>query len=423
VVSATTALPFAVLAASAAISPGAAASASPAESAHAPEADAGTEAATPAPKTLAQVDIAAYMGMAERSLADGDQELAEKFFDRMLQVNAPDADKKGALLEMFDSYRSRSMYSKAIAVGERVRQLFPDDPAEVPVLLKLGQIYRETGAYQLAIARFYNVLNAALRVDQAEFAKYEALSTDAQFEIAQTFLDAGDFPQAARTYSMLDRLELTHEQKGHAEFQLANCCLLLGDFANAEKEARHFLENYADTSYAPECHYVLSVALAAEHHPQEAADEALTLLRMEKKVATTDAAAWVYWQKKTGNQLANGFYQQGDYLRALTLYQTMAKLSDDPEWQWPVIYQVGLCLERLRLPDRAAEAYKYILDENKKALDAGKTPADDLGQMAQMAEWRTEHLQWEEKAEGQLDAVLGPRSPADDLGIKVTQIQ
>jgi tetratricopeptide (TPR) repeat protein len=378
---------------------------------------------TPTPKTQAQIDIAAYCGMASRSIEDGDQELAEKFYDKMLQVDSPDADKKDALLEMFDSYRTRGIYSKAIAIGERAHRLFPNDPAMVALLVKLGQIYRETGAYQLAIARFYNVLYAALRIDPAEFAKYKVYSTQAQFEIAQTFLDAGDFPQAARTYSMLGRLDLDHDQKAHAEFQLADCCLLLGDYENAEKEARHFLETYADTSYTPQCHYVLCVALAAQHRPQEAADEALTLLRMEKKIEKTDSDTWIYWQKKTGNQLANGFYQQGDFLRALTLYQAMAKLSNDPEWQWPVIYQVGLCLERLRLPDRAGEAYQYILDENKKALDGGKKLTDDLVEMAQMAQWRTEHLEWEQGAEGQLDAILGPRSPADDIGVKVTQTQ
>jgi lipopolysaccharide biosynthesis regulator YciM len=101
-------------------------------------------------------------------------------------------------------------------------------------------------------------------------------------------------------------------------------------------------------------------------------------------------------------------YQQGDYLRALTIYQAMAKLSDDPEWRWPVIYQVGLCFERLGLPDRATEAYQFIQDENKKAQASSKPIGDDLTQLAQMAEWRSGHVQWQQTTSAQLRDLLGP---------------
>ena len=45
-------------------------------------------------------------------------------------------------------------------------------------------------------------------------------------------------------------------------------------------------------------------------------------------------------------------------MSALTIYQTLARLNEDADWQWPVIYQMGLCFERLRLSSRAAEAYR-----------------------------------------------------------------
>jgi TolA-binding protein len=371
------------------------------------------------PEAIAE--IAGYAGMARHAAERGDLDVAEKFYMKLLLVDAPDDAKKQALFDMFDCYQSRHLFSKAIAVGERIHSLFPSDPGTPEMLLKLGRLYRETGAYELAIARFYNVLNAALRVDQAEFAKYKEYSTEAQFDIAETFVTSGDYQQATRMYTMLDRLDLSSEQKAHAQFQMAYCGFLMGDYAGAVAASRRFLEAFGNTAYSPQCHYLLSVALKGLNRPQEAADEALSLLRMEKSVEKRDPEAWIYWQRKTGNQMANGFYQEGDFLRALTIYQAMAKMNTDPQWQWPIIYQVGLCFERLRLPDRAREAYQYIAEESKKAQAAGKPLGEDLTELNHMADWRTQHLEWKQGAEAEINDLLGARPPADDL--KVTQAQ
>jgi len=104
------------------------------------------------PEALA--DIAGFAGMARRAAEKGDLDLAEKFYGKLLIVDAPDEAKKQALFDMFECYRTRNIYSKAIAVGERVHVLFPADPGTPDLLLKLGRLYRETGAYELAIARF-----------------------------------------------------------------------------------------------------------------------------------------------------------------------------------------------------------------------------------------------------------------------------
>jgi len=368
-------------------------------------------AAAPAtPQALAM--IAEDAALARQSTLRGQLDVAEKFYSKLLIVEAPDSAKKQALFDMFECYRTHWVYSKAIAVGECIHQMFPNDTATPNLLLDLGRLYRDIGAYQLATARFYNVLNAALRVDQAELARYKDFSKQAQFEIAETFMISGDYSQAARMYSLLDRLDLSTDQKAHSEFQIVYSKFLLADYTAAVSASRQFIESFGSTTYAPQCHYVLSVALKAVGRPQEAADEALTLLRIEKKSAKSDAASWTYWQKKTGNQLANEMYQQGDYLRALTIYQAMAKLGDDPAWQWPVIYQVGLCFERLGLPDRATEAYDYIQDENKKAQAASKPVSDDLAELTRMAEWRGQHVQWQQTTGAQLNDLLGPMQPA-----------
>ena len=71
------------------------------------------------PQALA--DIAQYSEMAQRATVNGDLVLAEKSYENVLDVDAPDTAKKQALFNMFECYRTHNIYSKAIAVGEAVK--------------------------------------------------------------------------------------------------------------------------------------------------------------------------------------------------------------------------------------------------------------------------------------------------------------
>jgi hypothetical protein len=146
----------------------------------------------------------------------------------------------------------------------------------------------------------------------------------------------------------------------------------------------------------------------AQHRPpQGGARSGLALLRIENARKEKNGDRWTYWQKKTGNEFANEYYQRADFLSALTIYQTLAKLSEEPEWQWPVIYQMGLCFERLRLVTRAAEAYKYILERSEKPDPAAPPLPESVKNLAQMARWRGEQLAWQHTTETQLQRLLG----------------
>jgi hypothetical protein len=140
-------------------------------------------------------------------------------------------------------------------------------------------------------------------------------------------------------------------------------------------------------------------------------DEVLNLLRTEKKSEKQDPVIWTYWQEKAGNQVANDFYLHGDFGRAINVYQALAKLNNSPDWLWPVIYQMGLCFERLELPERAEQAYGFIADESKKR----KAPASDaLTQIVKMAGWRSQHLGWNGQTEERLESLLGgPVAPTE----------
>lgn len=358
--------------------------------------------------------ISSYLKLAMDASARGNPELAESFYNKLLDLDAPDEEKTPALWEMAGMYEKKHVFSKAIAVYEKIGALFPLDARTPEAMLKLGLLYRETGACQMAISKFYSVLNSALKINKQDLGGYKALTQQAQFEIADTYFLGGDYQQADKFFSMLKRLDLPYEDKARAEFKSTYCRFLLNDHAGAVVAARNFVRDFPDTKYVPECRYLLAAALKSMNRPQEATDEVLALLRAEKPKEKIDPENWTYWQKKTGNQLANDLYQQGEFIKALTIYQALAKLDNTPGWQLPVVYQLGLCFERLRLPPRAQEAYHFILDECKKMQTDGAPLPSDIETLRQMAQWHSDQVAWMQGADTQLQSLIhGKELPAE----------
>jgi tetratricopeptide (TPR) repeat protein len=371
-------------------------------------------AGQPAPTAGVQSEIDGYGRLAGEAIARGNLELAETFYQRLLSIDAPGSAKQGALLQMADLYEKNHALGKAIAALEAARDLAPSDQETAGILLRLGGIYRGTGAYQTAISRYYSVLNCALKIKEPTIQRYKDWTQQAQFEIAETYFVAGDYAQANKFFTLLGKLELSRDDKARALFRSAYCLYLLDDKAHAERSAREFLNNYGDTKFAPECRYLLASTLKSLNRPQEAMEAVLDLMRIEKSEAERDPKTWAYWQQKAGNQIANDFYLHGDFARAIAIYQALAKLNSSPDWLWPVVYQMGLCFERLQLPVRAAEAYAFIADDSKKKTQ-GST--DALTQIVKMAAWRTGQLKWKNQTEGRLQALLGGPDVPDEIKV------
>jgi tetratricopeptide (TPR) repeat protein len=129
---------------------------------------------------------------------------------------------------------------------------------------------------------------------------------------------------------------------------------------------------------------------------QEAFAATLELLRTGKTRLTGDPKRWAYWQRKTGNQLANEFFETGDTLNARAIYAGLLELSPEPAWRLPITYQLALCYERLGANDTALASYQAIVDA------AGPNPPADLAELATMAKWRIEHLGWRDRVSRQI---------------------
>ena len=214
------------------------------------------------------------------------------------------------------------------------------------------------------------------------------LAKTAQFEIAETHFQEGDFEEASKYFSRLELLDLAPADRARAQFKAAYSLVLAKEQARAVEALRSFLQQNPDDENVPEARYLLSVALQRLGHDQEAFDIAIALLKSEKTRQSADPRLWAYWQRRTGNQIANGFYEQGNFWSALVIYEAVAQLSgQEPTWQLPALYQSGLCYERLRQYDRAREDYKKVVTACAALLAKDKT-ATGVDDVARMSSWR-----------------------------------
>lgn len=308
---------------------------------------------------------------------------------------------KDALLGLAYMYRKAGNFTKAAAIYEKFLKTFPDESRVPDALLNLGRTLRSMGAYKLAISRFYNVINSALKLPAEGYEHYQLLAKTAQFEIAETHFDAGNFAEAGKYFAKLRLLDLAPADRARAHFKSAYAQILAGEKEAAVNTLNDYLLQWPGDENVPEARHLLATTLRQINKNEEAMTATLVLLRSEQAHSAADPKRWVYWQRRTGNQLANEFFEHGDTMYALTIYQGLAALSPDPLWRLPVNYQIALCYERLRLFDRARTAHKAIVDE---VAAAGTTPTTtpEMKELAKMSAWRLAHLDWSEQTDRQL---------------------
>ncbi len=327
----------------------------------------------------------------------GDYDSAEIAFHQLL--NSPSvarADIAPTLLALARMHRKQGALTKAVAIYERFLKDYPDSEQIPDALLDLGRSLRALGVYKTALARFYAVINATLKLPGEGFERYQLIAKTAQFEIAETHFQSADFASAAKFYSRLRLLDLAPGDRARAHYKAGYSLRLLGDLENAVTTLRAYLAQWPDDENVPEARYLLAISLRDLKRPQEALTATLELLRTEKNRVAADPKRWAYWQRRTGNHLANDFFEAGDTLNALSIYTGLVELAPEPVWRLPLTYQIALCHERLAAQDRARTAYRAIIEE------AGATPPAELAELVRMAKWRLEHLSWRDNVGQQI---------------------
>lgn len=323
----------------------------------------------------------------------GQRDGAERAFSAALQVNAPESMKRQLLLDLARVYADGGESLKAIAVLEKFLVAFPKDEETPALLLQLGLLYRQVGAHNTATARFFQVLNSTLQLAPENLDAYRKLAMKARLEIAETFAQQGDVDEARKYFSRLQLLDLDPADRERVRFREAQLRYAQQKWADGEIALRDFLGEFPRSGYAAEARYMRARSLDALGRKPEAVQEVIELLRSEEPERPEFARQADYWKRRTGNELANQFYEQGDFLGALSIYQALARAGSDPAWCWPAVYQVGLCFERLKMPTRAAEAYRAIVEPDP-APPAGTQLPETLVSLQDMAKWRLAHLDW-----------------------------
>lgn len=357
--------------------------------------------------------------LAQHSMKRGDSDAAETAYVEALNTPSSDAITQEALLAYADFLRKTARNTRAAAIYEKFLATYPAAPNALQVLIELGRTLREMGAFGLAQVRFYAVLNSTLSVSPENIQRYRDLAQLAKFEIAETYYQQGDFASAGKFFGRIKLLELPPAERARASFREAYAFYLDGKLDQAVPALRNYLDTYPQHLSAQEGRYLLCMSLRRLGLTQEALAETLTLLRSAQAAAEADRERWTYWQRRTGNQLANDFYEQGDFTAALTIYRTLSELRSDPAWRWPALYQVGLCYERLRQTDRAATAYRDILTESAAGEKAGPSTDGTAGEVRRMAEWRLGQIAWVGTIESTMRSYSAQQLPPNPAASKV----
>ncbi len=354
----------------------------------------------------------------QRAIDGGDPVLAEQFFNKLLQEGGSDEGKRDAILRMGRAMQDQvKQPAKAIVVYEQFVDLFPNDPEAPDVLLRLGRIYRDQGAYATALNKFYGVLYSALQVKTVGPSGDNSLR--AKMEIAHTHFAAGDYPKALELYSRIKLLDMSQEEASEVAFRRAYISYLAKDYVTSLNDAQTFLATYPASPLAPEAQYLYVQSLKSLGRDKEAMGETMKLLEAGRQYGKKNPEVWVYWQRKTGNDIANELYENNDIVGALSIYQKLANLDTDPGWRGSAVYQIGLCFERLRHLNRAKEAYKWIVDNVKPSAPSATDSllGINLQTLHELAAWRLDNLAWLEKTEQEVYPLLnkpipGPQAPA-----------
>ena len=277
--------------------------------------------------------------------------------------------------------------------------------------------------------------------------RMDAESNQAMFEIAETFMDSEDYDNAIKFFDRLLRLEqmvdsdrsvvrfkkgLAHYRRASENLKKEERMLRLppeqreekeinfdqtprADFAKVKEALRGYGTLYPESPYVPEAHYLLALTYEQLNQDEQSVAELLKLLKeadfnpelialreRSRTLRDQDQLAlsrlkniWNFWKKKTGNYLANKFFEDNEYFNAYRIYNALRDVDRSPSWQIPILYQIALCEEKLGNYVQAMETYTSIEEYINSEDDAREGMVDNeyLKFVYGMVKWRRDQLE------------------------------
>ncbi|MGO8766842.1 MAG: tetratricopeptide repeat protein [Limisphaerales bacterium] len=314
----------------------------------------------------------------------------------LLGDQVPEEVQKLALLEMAKFAEDQDDLPRSQQIYEQFLNRWPDAPQVPEVLLSQGRNFRRMGMHDLALTKFYAVMTAALTLKSDQLDYYEHLVVQAQIEIAQTHYSLGEYSDSIRYLSRLYNQNSPEIDKPEILYELVRCYSSMTNYEETVAGAQSFIIQYPKSIYEPEVRFDLATALKELGRNNDSLEQVLTLLQEQSSLAPGRPDAWAYWRERAGNLIANQFYREGDYPRALDVYTSLSQLDASPQWQLPVWYQIGMTYEHLMQPGKAIDYYNQIIASE---TNMGTNAPVNLSSIADMAHWRIGFIQWQTNAE------------------------
>jgi tetratricopeptide (TPR) repeat protein len=168
------------------------------------------------------------------------------------------------------------------------------------------------------------VMTTSLRLKLDRLDYYQRLVLQAQTEIADTYYLQGKFGEAAEFLGRLLKLDNPQLNKSQIIYKMIRSLSSMNRHTDVVAQAEFFITNYPATPEIAEVRFLLADSLKKQGRTREATQQVLVLLESQQTTATNRPGNWIYWQQRTGNEIANQLYKEGDYLNALDIYKNLA---------------------------------------------------------------------------------------------------
>lgn len=330
--------------------------------------------------------------------------LAEKAYLELVDGGGGESVVQPALMELAEVYYAQEKYVKAVDTLDKSLKVFPNLAGDPENIYRLGEFYRAAGLHEKALSEFYRVINMVIMQGSEKMETYFSVARMAQFQIARANYESGNFEEAFEAFERIEVLELTRENREVVLYYGILSALKAGQVKAGETMIKDFSREFGNSEFLPELIYLRAEVLMKMGKTEEATEELVKILETFEANSFSGSAELIFWKQQAGNRLANRYYAEGDYAVALRIYQGMVGLDDSPDWQLPVIYQMGLCFEKLSRPERAQESYTYLLEDLEQMDEAQLNRS--LRQLGESATWRLRVLEWRQTAESDASALL-----------------
>ena len=216
----------------------------------------GSRVKNPAPK-----DYQLHIDAARQMRRNLDYAAAGKMLVKLLENELPPEFKRAALFELALLAQEEKQLSRAQQILAQYMKLFPDDPTVPEVLLRQGLIFRQMGTPNMAIAKFYAVMNTSLGLKLEQFDYYKRLVLQAQTEIADTYYGQGKYAEAADFFGRILKQNPVDLNRAQIHFKLIRCLSSLGRHIEVIAQCESFFDKEPDAAELPELRFVCASSL------------------------------------------------------------------------------------------------------------------------------------------------------------------